>query len=930
MPRRQDSVASQSESSFEITPFQPEARSANELWCQLQPDGTDGSHQQTSISNCQLGHFRVEEQIGRGGMGAVYRAVDTRLDRVVALKVLSPSQSNDFGSVERFRNEARAAARMDHDNIARVYYVGEDQGLWFIAFEFVHGGNVKELIERRGAINPADAVNYALQIAQALRHTDAAGVVHRDIKPSNIIITPSGRAKLVDLGLARKRGPEASHDLTVDGTTLGTFDYISPEQAKDPKKVDVRSDIYSLGCTLYHMLTGEPPYPKGTMLQKLLDHQAKGIPDAADKNPRIPQELSAVVRKMMASEPSDRYASPEQLIDDLRLIAHLFGLKPATMGDEQWVRPRKTAGWELWRQYSGWLISVVLLLITVFVIDYTQEVPMTEGLEFEPIESSNVIPKEEADSSESVASSSGPPASRRVDLDQQPGTQPSAVNSQQVQEGTDVSTLDLQASPVDSRNMAKSTGQSPFVIEEFPFDNPQLSPQDEIPAPLTSVSPPPLDGIPGPPENLQVREGLMDGDAGEATPVLDLGAKKTPAEPFTVMVNGVRRKTYATLEAACTEAMDGASIELDFDGETADAQRPLKVIGKQLRILPAQGRRPTLRFAAPPEWQLGRSFDAVRMIEVSQGSLEIYNLDIQFEVASELNIEQWSLISLKDADELSLKGVSITAVDAKATSVAIVELTESVAVPFNESSPSPMQINVEDCFVRGHGDFLLDRNIDSIVFWMNNVAVALDGTLVRLEGTDQGQVTPDMGEKHVVQLELKNVTAWLKQGLANFDVQTNFDVPELNIDAEDSVIAIASSYPLIKMQGQLNLFDFDDRLEWSDQGTYLQGTGVVEDDPYWQIVSPDGKRNLNRADFNGRWKRRSSVAQRKPEQLIKVQPGIPFDQILAADLELLQDDENPAIGGAIDGTDAGVDMNSSRFRQLQSLTDQRESPPEWP
>ncbi|MEZ6051883.1 MAG: serine/threonine-protein kinase [Planctomycetaceae bacterium] len=923
-------MASQSESSFEITPFQPEARSANELWCQLQPDGTDGSHQQTSISNCQLGHFRVEEQIGRGGMGAVYRAVDTRLDRVVALKVLSPSQSNDFGSVERFRNEARAAARMDHDNIARVYYVGEDQGLWFIAFEFVHGGNVKELIERRGAINPADAVNYALQIAQALRHTDAAGVVHRDIKPSNIIITPSGRAKLVDLGLARKRGPEASHDLTVDGTTLGTFDYISPEQAKDPKKVDVRSDIYSLGCTLYHMLTGEPPYPKGTMLQKLLDHQAKGIPDAADKNPRIPQELSAVVRKMMASEPSDRYASPEQLIDDLRLIAHLFGLKPATMGDEQWVRPRKTAGWELWRQYSGWLISVVLLLITVFVIDYTQEVPMTEGLEFEPIESSNVIPKEEADSSESVASSSGPPASRRVDLDQQPGTQPSAVNSQQVQEGTDVSTLDLQASPVDSRNMAKSTGQSPFVIEEFPFDNPQLSPQDEIPAPLTSVSPPPLDGIPGPPENLQVREGLMDGDAGEATPVLDLGAKKTPAEPFTVMVNGVRRKTYATLEAACTEAMDGASIELDFDGETADAQRPLKVIGKQLRILPAQGRRPTLRFAAPPEWQLGRSFDAVRMIEVSQGSLEIYNLDIQFEVASELNIEQWSLISLKDADELSLKGVSITAVDAKATSVAIVELTESVAVPFNESSPSPMQINVEDCFVRGHGDFLLDRNIDSIVFWMNNVAVALDGTLVRLEGTDQGQVTPDMGEKHVVQLELKNVTAWLKEGLANFDVQTNFDVPELNIDAEDSVIAIASSYPLIKMQGQLNLFDFDDRLEWSDQGTYLQGTGVVEDDPYWQIVSPDGKRNLNRADFNGRWKRRSSVAQRKPEQLIKVQPGIPFDQILAADLELLQDDENPAIGGAIDGTDAGVDMNSSRFRQLQSLTDQRESPPEWP
>ncbi|MCA9111725.1 MAG: hypothetical protein KDA52_17360, partial [Planctomycetaceae bacterium] len=692
-----------------------------------------------------------------------------------------------------------------------------------------------------------------------------------------------------------------------------------------PKKVDVRSDIYSLGCTLYHMLTGEPPYPKGTMLQKLLDHQAKGIPDAADKNPRIPQELSAVVRKMMASEPSDRYASPEQLIDDLRLIAHLFGLKPATMGDEQWVRPRKTAGWELWKQYSGWLIAAGLLLMTVFVIDYSQQVPKTEDLEFAPVESANVIPKEDSDLSESVASTSGPPPSRRVDPVQKPGTQQSADSSQAVPEVLDGSTRDLQASSDDSRNTIKSTGPSPFVIEEFPFGNSQ----DEIPAPLTSVPPPGFDEILSSPENARTQEGSIDGDPGEALAVLDPGVKKTPAEPFTVMVNGVRRRTYATLEAACTDAVDGASIELDFDGDTADLQRPLKVIGKHLRILPAQGRRPTLRFGAPPEWRFGRSFDAARMIEVSQGALEIYNLDIQFEVDAELNIEQWSLISLKDADELSLKGVSITVVDTESKSVAIVELTESVAVSFNEPSPSPMQINAEDCFVRGHGDFLLNRNIDSIVFWMNNVAVALDGTLVRLEGTDQGRVTPDMGEKHVVQLELKNVTAWLKRGLANFDVRPSFSVPELEVDAEDSVIAIASSHPLIKMQGQLNLFDFEDRLDWSDQGTYLQILQSSSEDPVWQILSPDGKSNLNRADFNSHWKRGRSVVQRETEQLLKVQPEMPFDQILAEDLELLQSDENPAIGGAVDGTDAGVDMNSSRFRQL-ILTDERESPPVLP
>src|SRR5580704_6128433 len=246
------------------------------------PPAVDGA---PSAVGCRLGHFRIEATIGSGGMGAVFRAVDERLDRVVALKVLSPSLSRDTGSIQRFLNEARAAARLDHDNIARVFYVGEDRGLNFIAHEFVTGRTVRDIIHDHGALEPREAVNYALQLAAALRHTAAAGVVHRDIKPSNIIITPRGRAKLVDLGLAKKVASESVGDLTIAGTTLGTFDYISPEQAKDPRNVDVRSDIYSLGCTLYHMLAGEPPYPEGTVLQKLLDHQAKDIPDPARKNP---------------------------------------------------------------------------------------------------------------------------------------------------------------------------------------------------------------------------------------------------------------------------------------------------------------------------------------------------------------------------------------------------------------------------------------------------------------------------------------------------------------------------------------------------------------------------------------------------------------------------------------------------------------------
>lgn len=176
-------------------------------------------------SGLELGHFRIEERIGMGGMGAVFRALDLRLQRNVALKLLAPGQSYDSASVKRFENEARAAARLDHENIARVYFIGEERGLNFIAFEYVTGLNVRDLIRRSGKLSPTDTVNYALQISYALKHTSAMGVVHRDVKPSNIIITPQGRAKLVDLGLARKDHAESA-DLTVTGTTLGTFDYI--------------------------------------------------------------------------------------------------------------------------------------------------------------------------------------------------------------------------------------------------------------------------------------------------------------------------------------------------------------------------------------------------------------------------------------------------------------------------------------------------------------------------------------------------------------------------------------------------------------------------------------------------------------------------------------------------------------------------------
>jgi serine/threonine protein kinase len=274
----------------------------------------------------KLGHFELEEPIGVGGMAAVIKARDMNLDRLVALKVLPPEMAADPDHLQRFEQEARAAARLDHENIARVYFCGADKGLHFIAFEFVEGENLRARVDRLGTLSVAEAVNYVLQVAKGLAHAAARGVVHRDIKPSNIIVGEHGKAKLVDMGLARSLDRRTDGGLTHSGVTLGTFDYISPEQALEPRSADVRSDLYSLGCTFYQMLTGRSPAPEGTAARKLQFHQQELPLDPREFNPDIPGEVAAILARMMAKDPSQRYQQPEHLVQHLALVAdHLSG-----------------------------------------------------------------------------------------------------------------------------------------------------------------------------------------------------------------------------------------------------------------------------------------------------------------------------------------------------------------------------------------------------------------------------------------------------------------------------------------------------------------------------------------------------------------------------------------------------------------------------
>lgn len=315
-----------------------------------------------------LGHFSITNYIGGGGMGRVYQGLDLALDRKVAIKVLPPQRARDEVSVARFLNEAKSAARLNHEHIAQVYFCGEEKGIPFIAFEYVEGINVRDFVMSNGVLPLPQAINFILQIADALAHAAVHGVTHRDVKPSNILITPQGQAKLIDMGLARLfKTSDPEDDLTASGVTLGTFDYISPEQARDPRDADVRSDIYSLGCTFFFMLTGQPPFPEGTVLQKLLKHQGDLPPDVRSFSPGTPVEVAALIQKMMAKNPKDRFQNPEQLMEVLIDIAELVGLRPPGPGQTAWQLPETRRELGLWR-HLPWIASLTLLLICVFFI----------------------------------------------------------------------------------------------------------------------------------------------------------------------------------------------------------------------------------------------------------------------------------------------------------------------------------------------------------------------------------------------------------------------------------------------------------------------------------------------------------------------------------------------------------------------------------
>src|SRR5215210_2639532 len=259
------------------------------------------------------GRYRLDAQVGSGGMSTVYRAFDSTLERRVAIKLMHRDIASDSDQLERFRREARAVAQLSHPHVVGVIDAGEDEGRPYIVFEFVEGETLKDRIRRMGRLPIDEAIAYAIEIARALGAAHARNIVHRDIKPQNVLVDEEGSAKVTDFGIARSLEEEG---LTADGRVLGTTDYVSPEQALG-HDVDGQSDIYSLGIVLYEMLVGDVPFHGENQVAVAMKHVREEMPDLQSRRPEASASLAAIVDRMTDKDLRRRYPDAPTVIDEL-------------------------------------------------------------------------------------------------------------------------------------------------------------------------------------------------------------------------------------------------------------------------------------------------------------------------------------------------------------------------------------------------------------------------------------------------------------------------------------------------------------------------------------------------------------------------------------------------------------------------------------
>jgi len=800
-----------------------------------------------SLAGHSLGHFQLEEFIGGGGMGAVFRAVDTTLGRTVALKVVS-SENADEETLKRFRNEAQSAARLDHPNIARVYFVGEDEGWNYIVFEYIEGVNIRDLVEHKGPLAVEEAISYTLQVAEALEHANQRDVVHRDIKPSNILVMPDGRAKLVDMGLARLHHVGSpSNDLTATGVTLGTFDYISPEQARDPRSADVRSDLYSLGCTLYYMLTGMPPFPEGTVLQKLLSHSSDQPPDPREMRADLSDDLAAITLKLMAKQPSQRYQSAKILCTDLLVLANHLGLHGVTRASSSSLPGREDVPHAL-ALHVPWVLPLLLLPMAVFALEsfwgdgsgaasvgprrpVLAAVPASSSGDAEPAESVEALPGTAIDDPASrrpAPAAPVPPVSPTPAPERRSPAAQSSIPS-------DASSAARNASPATATAAVPNGAYPDTALPRSPASKPAATtaPAVSPPPPARSASstrldaPPAVTPTPTTPAVSASRDasdppaagsGATTSEAGSAPTRVVVGDPPGVPVPGVIVVDSLRQ---ALREAAASDTIE--VIELAF------AQRrewPFAVqLNRKLTIRAAPGFAPILI--------LEPSVDEIAsdkpMIKLTGGRLVLEG--IHFLVESQYEpVEGCSLFQLDQVDAIRLNDCSLTFrsdYDATAAFFSVRGPRESMAMddePTDNVPPStPPQISLVRCIARGRATLV--RATEGLPMWLDWEQGLFSSTqrLVEIGGLKHNS------DARTAYIHLRRVTASAGMGMYLVHVNHMQPVtPEVSIRCEHCVVV--TDAPLIEHVGVDAVENVETRLARGGEQNFYAGTQIV-----WRI-----------------------------------------------------------------------------------------------
>jgi serine/threonine protein kinase len=308
----------------------------------------------------RMGPYEIQGTIGAGGMGVVYRGWDARLNRHVAVKTLKPEVARDPEYSERFLREARAAAAVSHPNVTQIYFIGEEDGQPFIAMEFLEGKSLEALLHEEGKLPPARAIEFIRQAAAGLKAAAARGIIHRDVKPSNLVLASDGTLKVTDFGLAKLVVADAG--LTMAGVVLGSPNYLAPEQASGGS-VDVRSDIYSLGATLYELVTGQPPYEGPTPVSIILKHAREPLRSPRQLQPDLPVPLTMLIQRMLAKRPEDRPRDYNALLRELdRVLATSSGAETLRLGALEAAATSSSGAVSTSGASGSWILIPILIL----------------------------------------------------------------------------------------------------------------------------------------------------------------------------------------------------------------------------------------------------------------------------------------------------------------------------------------------------------------------------------------------------------------------------------------------------------------------------------------------------------------------------------------------------------------------------------------